>query len=152
MLRQRRFVLTGLLWALCACQTPAPPPPRDLEDAARVIREMMSPRKLDNAGFYETHPDPKPSDFVSFISSDSAVGLWPPRVDSPFADEIELQRSLSLGETLIPKGIAYKRNRPDPDGGRQIVYRADDERDEVVVEAYIDPGDEPVFIRRWKPL
>ncbi len=150
MLRQRRVVLTGLLWALGACQTPAPPPPQDLVDAARVIREMMSPRKLDDAGFYETHSNPKPSDFVSFISSDLAVGLWPPREDSPFADDNELQQSRSLGETLIPKGIAYKRNRPDPDIGRQIVYRADDERGELVVEAYVDPGDEPVFVRRWK--
>jgi hypothetical protein len=111
---------------------------------------MMSPRKLDDAGFYETHSDPKPSDFVSFISSSSAAGLWPPREDSPFADENELQRFRSLEETLIPKGIAYKRNRPDPNVGGQIVYRADDERGELVVEAYVDPNDKPVFVRRWK--
>jgi hypothetical protein len=111
---------------------------------------MMSPRKLDNAGFMDAYPDPKPTDFVGFISSSSAAGLWPPRVDSPFADETELEKYRSIGETLIPRGIAFKRNQPDPGGGRQIVYRADDERSEVVVEAYVDPDDEPVFVRRWK--
>lgn len=134
-----------------ACQAPAPPPPKDLDDGAQIIREMMSPRKLEAAGFYGTHPEAKPSDFLSFINSDIGVVLWPPREDSPFADELELEQSRAIGETVIPKGIAFKRNRPDPNGGRQIVYRADDDNGEIVVEAYIDPSaEQPVFVRRWK--
>jgi hypothetical protein len=133
-----------------ACQAPAPPPPEDLDDGAQVIREMMRPRKLEKAGFYGAHPEAKPSDFLSFINSDMGIILWPPREDSPFADELELEQSRAIGETVIPKGIAFKRNRPDPSIGRQIVYRADDDSGEIVVEAYIDPSAEPVFVRRWK--
>jgi hypothetical protein len=107
---------------------------------------MMSPRKLEAAGFAGAEP----SDFVAFINSDVGVVLWPPREDSPFADETEIEQSRSIGETLLPKEIAYKRNRPDPDGGRQIVYRADDEAGEIVVEAYEDPSSDPVFVQRWK--
>ncbi len=132
-----------------SCQTPPPPPPKDLADGALVIREMMSPRKLDAAGFYRAYPDPKPSDFVSFINSDLGAILWPPREDSPFADDLEIEQSRAIGETVIPKGIAFRRNRPDPEGGRQIVYRDDDKNGEIVVEAYIDPRAEPVFTRRW---
>ena len=132
-----------------SCQTPPPPPPKDLTEGALVILEMMSPHKLDAAGFYRAYPDPKPSDFVSFINSDLGAILWPPRADSPFADDSEIEQSRAIGETVIPKGIAFKRNRPDPDGGRQIVYRDDDQTGEIVVEAYIDPMAEPIFTRRW---
>ena len=133
-----------------SCQTPTPPPPKDLTDGSLVIREMMSSRKLDAAGFYRAYPDPKPSDFVSFINSDLGAILWPPREDSPFADNSQIEPSRATGEAMIPKGIAFKRNRPDPDGGRQIVYRHDDENGEIVVEAYVDPKTEPVFTRRWR--
>jgi hypothetical protein len=111
---------------------------------------MMSPRKLEAAGFPSPISGAKPSDFIGFINSDVGAILWPPREDSPFADGLEIEQSRSIGETVIPKGIAYKRNRPDLDGGRQIVYRADDEAGEIVVEAYEDPSSDPVFVRRWK--
>lgn len=132
-----------------SCQTPPPTQPEDLAKGALVIREMMSPRKLDAADFYRTYPEPQPSDFVRFINSDVGAILWPPREDSPFADESEIEHSRAIGETVIPKGIAFRRNRPDPEGGRQIVYRADDDTGEIVVEAYTDPAEEPVFTRRW---
>lgn len=146
----RNWKLAGLIIGSLACQDPPPPPPQDLTDGARVIREMMRSRHLEAAGFFESYPDPKPSDFVSYINSETSVFLWPPREDSPFADEIESEQSRSIGEGIIPKGIAYRRNRPDPDGGLQVVYRADDESGEVIVEAYIDPNAEPVFVRRWR--
>jgi hypothetical protein len=120
-----------------------------LAKGALVIREMMSPRKLDSAGFYRAYPEPKPSDFVRFINSDVGAILWPPREDSPFADESESDHSRAIGEPVIPKGIAFRRNRPDPEGARQIVYRADDDTGEIVVEAYTNPAEEPVFTRRW---
>ena len=85
--------LIGLLLESLACQAPPPPPPPDLAQAAEVIREMMSTRKLEAAGFFSAYPEPKPSDFVSFINSDRGVILWPPREDSPFADELELEQS-----------------------------------------------------------
>ena len=139
-----------ILTVTSACRAPSHPPPEDLDDGAQVIREMMSPQKLEKAGFYGAHPEAKPSDFLRFINSDMGAVLWPPREDSPFADELELEQSRTIGETLIPKGIAFKRNRPDPNGGRQIVYRADDTRSEIIVEAYADPTSEPLFVRRWK--
>ena len=133
-----------------ACRAPAPPPPEDLDNGARVIREMMSPRKLEAAGFYGAHHEAKPSDFVGFISSDIGAVLWPSREGALFADELDPEQSRAIGETVIPKGVAFKRNRPDPNGGRQIVYRADDEAGEVVVEGYVDPSSDPVFVRRWE--
>jgi hypothetical protein len=111
---------------------------------------MMSPRKLEAAGFPKPQTEAKPSDFIRFINSDVGAVLWPPREDWPFADGLEVEQSRAMGETLIPKGIAYKRNRTDPDEGRQIVYRADDEAGEIVVEAYEDPSTDPVFVQRWK--
>lgn len=146
----RMFTVICLCFSVLACQAPAPPPPQDLASGARVIREMMKPAKLRDAGFFESYPDPRPSDFVSFINSDLGVILWPPSEDSPLLGELELEQSRAIGETIIPAGIAYSENRPNPDGGRQIVYRADDESGEVVVEAYSDPGTAPVFVRRWK--
>ena len=145
-----RRVVIGLFFAGLACQVPAPPPPRDLIDGAQILREMMSPRKLNAAGFLDSYPNPKPSDFVGYINSEMGMVLWPPREDSPFADDIELKQSRAIGETVLPKGVAYRRNRPDPDGGHQIVYRADDESGEVIVEAYTDPAAAPIFTRRWK--
>lgn len=152
--KHMRRTIAVVRLAACAsicvsCQTPLPPPPQDLADGVMVIREMMSPHKLDAAGFYQAYPDPKPSDFVNFINSDLGTILWPPREDSPFTDELEIEQSRAIGETVIPKGIAFRRNRPDPQGGRQIVYRADDENNQVVVEAYIDPEDVPVLTHRW---
>ncbi len=151
MVRNWHRVLLGLFLGSLACQDATPPPPQNLTDGARVIREMIRSRNLEAAGFFESYPNPKPSDFVSYINSELGVVLWPPREDSPFAgDDIELEQFRSIGEGVIPKGIAYRRNRPDPDGGLQVVYRADDETGEVIVEAYTDPTSEPVFIRRWK--
>jgi hypothetical protein len=125
---------------------------KKLTDGARVIREMMRSRHLEAAGFFESYPDPKPSDFVNYINSGPGEVLWPLREGSPFLDETHLEHSHSIGEGVIPKGIAYRRNRPDPDGGLQVVYLADDEAGEVVVEAYIDPTAAPAFVRRWKLL
>ncbi len=150
MVRNRHWVLLGLFFLSLACQDATPPPPQNLTDGARVIREMMRSRNLEPAGFFESYPDPKPSDFVSYINSGPGEVLWPPREDSPFADDIQMGQSRSVGEGVIPKGIAYRRNRPDPDGGLQVVYRADDETGEVIVEAYVVPTAEPTFVRRWK--
>jgi hypothetical protein len=149
--RTSRSALTTLVLIVWgpACRV-APPPPPDLVDAAQVLREMTSRRHLDQAGFFEVHPEAKPSDFVSFINSDLGEVLWPPREDSLFADEIEIEQARATGQTLIPSGIAYTRNRPNPDVKRQIVYRADDEEGEIVVEAYTDPTGEPVFVRRLR--
>jgi hypothetical protein len=143
-------LLVHLLVGCLACQAPPAPAPRDLDRGARVIQEMTRHRKLEGAGFFSEFPEPKPSDFISFIHSDLGVALWPPREGSPFIDQLELEQSRAIGETLIPEGVAFKRNRPDPEGGRQIVYRADDDRGELVVEAYLDPSSEPVFVQRWK--
>ncbi len=147
--RSKWTVVVFLVLSL-ACQAPPPPLPRDLVDAAQVIREMMARRKLVTSGFFESYPKATPSNFVSFINSDLGGILWPPREDSIFADEIETEQTRNAGETVIPEGIAYTRNRPNPDIKRQIVYRADDESGEIVVEAYADPSAEPLFVRRWK--
>lgn len=157
-MKRRMLGVAAIVGSSCAaglllqtsCRPLDPPPPRDLVDAARVIEEMLSYRRLEAAGFYDAYPDPRPSDFVSYINSDLGVMLWPPREGSPFTDPFEMEASRSIGETVIPKGIAYRRNRCDPEGGRQIIYRADDESGEVVVEAYADPSVEPVLTRRWK--
>lgn len=145
-----RGLALGLLLGGLACQAPAPPPPQNLVDAARIIREMMRREKLETAGFYGSYPNPKPSDFVGYISSDRGGVLWPPREASPFADDLEHGQWRSLGGTLLPRGIAYRRNRPDPDRGAQIIYRADDESGDVIVEAYTDPAGRPILVRRWK--
>ena len=120
MVRNWRWALLGLFLCSLACRDATPPPPKNLTEGARVIREMMRSRNLEAASFYESHPDPKPSDFVSYINSGPGEVLWPPREDSPFADDIQSGQSHSIGEGVIPKGIAYRRNRPDPDGGLQV--------------------------------
>ena len=146
----RRLVSTGLLVGCLACEPPKPPPPKDLVTAALILRDMMSEANLDRAGFLKAFPDAKPSDFVRFIGSEQGNVLWPPREESPFADEDEIALSRARGETLIPRGIAFRRGSPDPNQSRQIVYRADEARGEVVVEGYLAPDAEPVLVYRWR--
>ena len=144
-----RFAALVAVLSTAACGVGREPVPPDLRQGARVIRDMVSVEKLRAAGFFEAYPDPKPSDWMSFVQSELGVVLWPPREDGPFASELEIEQSRAIGETVIPAGLTFSAERPDTEKARQIVFRADDATGEIVVEGYVDPNSAPVFTERW---
>lgn len=66
-----------------------------------------------------------------------------------WADEMEKEQMAAIGAPLMPAGVAYSSREPDPSAGKQVVLRFDDERGVVIVDAYLDPAQPPVFTREW---
>jgi len=131
--------------ALPAC---APEPPAELREAAEVVHHLMKPDNLARSAFSAAFPDPRPSQFVSFIFSDMGVAEWP-GAGGLDTDE-DRERLRAVGVPVPPADVAFLPLVPDPTAGKQLVVGFDDQRDVVVVEGYLDPDLEPVLRREWK--
>ncbi len=108
-----------------------------------VIRYMMAPNQLRRSMFSAAYPDPKPSDYVSYLFSTMGAAEWPP--SGAYVSPEELEQMRAIGMPVPPGDVAYVPNRPDAAHGKQIVIQADDARGVVLLEGYLDPTGMPAL-------
>ena len=145
--RIRRAILLLGVWPLlwwCGCGGEVP---ADLDQAAQVIHHMMQPNFLTHSSFAAACPDPKPSQFVSYIFSEMSTTEWP--ASEAYADDLEREQMKASGTPMQPLGVAFVPRAVNPQRGRQLVVKFDDFRGMVIVEGYEDPTREPVLVRTW---
>ena len=116
----------------------------DLQLANRVLNEMMGEETLQEAGFFDTHPEATPSAFVEFIDDSPGDDLWPP-TRRQFQSDLHPGADDDPGRTLHPADVVFVTDEPDPDEGKQLVYIPDDDAGEMHVEAYLSPDDDPLY-------
>jgi len=131
-----KLALTTLLLISVACSGQRLDP--DLQQAVNAARYMTSERFLSRSSFRYLFPEAKPSQFVGYIFSDLGVAEWPLALD-----EMEQQQLRSAGIPALPATVALVARRPDPGLGKQVVLRADDAADRIIIEAYQDPKTPP---------
>ena len=133
-------LLTALLNAGCR-----PEEPTELRRAARAVASLTAPRNLSRSAFAAAYPAGEPSEFVSYMFSPMGKSEWPPSEDGADPREAEAARSINM--PLLPAGVAIVPFRRRPDGGAQLVVRADDAAGLVVLEGYGRQDSEPVLRR-----
>lgn len=126
-----------------SCAKPIPP---ELNQASRVISGMLRPSYLSDSMFYAAYPEGKPSDFVSYIFSEIGSAEWPP--SDKWADELARQQMRASGQTVVPSGVYFSPHEPDVNQGMQVVIRADDVKNLVLIDGYVSPQEPPLFSRR----
>ncbi|PIQ99197.1 MAG: hypothetical protein COV66_15115 [Nitrospinae bacterium CG11_big_fil_rev_8_21_14_0_20_45_15] len=121
-----------------------------LQKAEQVVRHVSSQRHLKHSSFYALDGEKTPSRFVQWMFSTLAHAEWY-LVDAPgeFNAE-ELKMIKKSGIPLIPPEVAIVPYKPDLERGKQVVVKADNTRNILVVESYIDPQMLPVRTREWE--
>lgn len=137
-------LLVGLTIASCGEQ--GPEEPVELKRAV-VVKYMMAPNQLKRSSFLAVFPEGKPSDFVIWMFSTFGTAEWPPYEDG---DPMELEQAKSIRMPVIPKDVTLVPREPDPEKGKQIVIKSDDQRGLFIIEGYLNPHVPPVLRREWK--
>ena len=123
------------------------PESNEFEKAAKAVHWIILPHNLCCSLFTVAFPDGKPSEFVSYLFSDMGIAEWPPYEGSGEFSPEELK---FMNITQIPMDIELVPLYPDPEAGKQLVVKFDDNRGMVIVEGYMDSDSEPVLVREWK--
>ena len=123
--------------------------PVALQQAASVIKYMMSTRQLSRSAFAAFYPGAKPSQFVSFLFSDTGTVEWPYGKTEAGLSGIEREQLQATGAPMVPGNVAFIPLQKDPGQGQQLVVKYDDGRGVVIVEGYLDPANPPVLRREW---
>lgn len=142
----RLFILISILGFLIACGGGSAPP--KLEQGIRVITSMLQPRNLSRSMYAAAFPKGgSASEFVSYIFSDIGAAEWP---DHESMGDPEQARA--IGIPLSPSGVSFVPLEPDPtlENEMQIVVKADEKKDIVIIEAYTDPTKEPIKVVKRK--
>ena len=118
----------------------------EFEKAAGAVRWIILPDNLCRSLFSVAFPGGKPSEFVSYLFSDMGIAEWPPYEGSGEFSPEELKL---MNIPQIPMDIELVPLYPDPETGKQLVVKFDDNRGMVIVEGYMDPDSDPVLVREW---
>lgn len=110
-----------------------------------ALVEMMEPKHLEAAGFYELYADPTPSDFVEFINSKEGQKLWPVTTAEWRASFDHPKAVESPERNLLPERTDFHAHEPDPSDHRQIVYIPLDDTGQIELVGYLDPDEKPVY-------
>lgn len=119
--------------------------PQNLLSATDTVAHLLDPNNLERSGFAVIFPDGKPSDYVSYFFSQMGKSEW------PVADEIQTTGSISPnpsvvpGVSFLPKDVALIPYHPDPEKTLQVVLKADDLNNFIVIEAYQNAASAPVI-------
>ncbi len=135
--------LALLLLALTACDKLGPPP--ELRRGVQLVRWMTTPEQLSRS-MYSTFQDGKASTLVSFMCSSMGASEWPETEESAERDPRLKDQAAAARLPLSPKGVAFVADAPNPAKGRQIVLKADDARQMLIVEAYDNPSQKPLVV------
>jgi len=140
----KRFLpALALLLMLTACDNLGPPP--ELRRGVQLIRWMTTPEQLSRS-MYSTIQDGKASTFVSFVFSDMGAAEWPESEEAAERDPMIKEQAAAARLPLSPKGVAFVADAPNPAKGRQIVLKADDAREMIIVAAYDHPAQKPLVV------
>ena len=139
-------VVALLLFTLIVAAGCKKPVPDDLQQAKNVIANILSPFELHNSMFPAAYPDCKPSEFVHYIFSDLGAIEMPESRPASAAKESGAGAIAGYIYTGLPwpEGVAMIPLSPDPQRGRQIVLKPDDEHAILTIELYEDPSQEAV--------
>ncbi len=150
-LRHHPVFILFAAWLCMACSADEPP---ELRQGAAVVRYMIAPNQLRRSMFSAAYPDPRPSDYVSYLFSTMGAAEWP--APARFSSPEEIEQMRAIGMPMPPEDVTYLPDQPDPGRGKQIVIRADDVRGVVILEGYLDPQGAPALrqeltLRRTPP-
>lgn len=128
---------------LTACGGDELPP--DLYRGVAMIKSMTSPMHLSRSA-YSVVQDGKPSTYVKFMFSSMGVAEWPDSEEAAERDPALKEQAAAGHRALVPKGLSFAANAPDPAKSRQIVLKADDAKGVLIIEAYDNPAAKPLLI------
>lgn len=136
--------LFGLVsWGIIECsEQPGSPA---LHTGQRIIYQMAGSQTLEKAGFFETYPDGRPSDFVRFLQSRRGDILWPPAPPEKNGYEPSYRQS-SDNRIQKPDSLTFSAHDRTTREKPEIVYLPDDANHQIIVKGF-DPGqDGPAFV------
>jgi len=135
------FVVVGPVIEDCSKM---PGTPR-LQVGQRVIFQMAGRQNLRQVGFFETYPNARPSDFLRLIS-DRSNPLWPKEAGAQkLHDEVRLAGDRILAPDELDFSIEAQRHT----GRDELVVRADDANQKIIVVGYVAGQSEPAFEYVW---
>lgn len=140
---QRTFVIV-LVGALISCSGSAVPP--ELEQAAGLVGYFTTPSVLSRSTFPAVLPEGTPKQFVSWLFSGMGTSEWPLTREEAMR---EFGEPGVPGMPTLPDDVAFLHSRPDTSRGKQIVVKWDNGRGMVIVEGYLDPKQEPIFLKEY---
>jgi hypothetical protein len=138
--------IARLIVAVVAALAPAcgADPHADLRQSAEAMLWTAAPRQLRRSQFTALFPQGTPSQLVSYLFSTIGTAEWPESA-SRVAQDPELREMTRLMHMpLLADGIRVTHTSPKLELGRQIVVRADDAKQRIIVEGYADPTEPPV--------
>lgn len=121
----------------------------DLKKAVRVLRFTTAKNQVSRSAFNFLEGEKTPSEFVDWMFSAMGTSEWYMTEDSSEFTEEEM-KMIKRVTPVLPSGVAVFPYAPRTDSGRQVVIKPDDSRRMILVEAYLIPGDQPVFTDEWK--
>ena len=137
----RTVPLCAFVLFIAACSGGSSDIPPELEKAAAVIEVTLKAGALEQSSFPVVLPGGTPRQFVSWYFSDLGAAERPPSEDDPEAAEIP--------GIKMPLGVSFSHTAPRTGIGKQIVLKWDDARGVVIVEGYVDPAKQPVFVKEF---
>ncbi len=120
-----------------------------LQKAENVVRYVSSKRQLKRSSFHAISGEKKPSRFVQWMFSNIGYAEWY-MVDAPgefHAEELKMIKK--SGIPLIPPDVAIVANKPNPERNKQVVVKADNTKNKILVESYLNPQNPPVRSHEW---
>ena len=124
----------------------------ELSRGINIVRHISSDRQLNRSAFPHTYPEGGPEKFVEWMFSPMGSSIWP-ATEGGMEFSLEEEKMMrKAGIPFLPSGISLVANNPDEDKERQVVISGDDERQMLIVEAYLNPQDVPVLVKEWRFL
>tara|TARA_B100000686_G_scaffold299929_1_gene334082 strand:+ start:507 stop:1013 length:507 start_codon:yes stop_codon:yes gene_type:complete len=146
-----KFLYAGLVvifpMFLNGCEGPVP---TDLDRAAKVVRYMSRKDVMQTTTFFRKHPNGKPSDFVEWFLSEEGRSQWPASLSNADSNPEVRKEAYERNAPIVPRNMIFLAHNRDRKQGRQLVVRAEDSRNLIIVEGYGDPNTLPDLHREWK--
>jgi hypothetical protein len=124
----------------------------ELNRGINIVRHISSDRQLKRSAFPHIYPEGGPEKFVEWIFSPMGSSIWPATEGGVEFSLEEEKMMRKAGIPFLPSGISLVANNPDEDKERQVVISGDNELQMLIVEAYLDPKDDPVLVKEWRFL
>ena len=122
----------------------------ELNRAMGVVRYMSAERQLRRSSFYSVYPEGSPKQFVKWMFSPLGASFWPPAEGELEFSSDELKMMKNARIPILPEGVSLIAEKVDVGKGRQVVVRGEDQRQKLVVEAYLDPQVDSVLVAEWE--
>ena len=124
----------------------------ELNRGINIVRHISSDRQLKRSAFPHIYPEGGPEKFVEWMFSPIGSSVWPATEGGVEFSLEEEKMMRKAGIPFFPSGISLVANNPDEDKERQVVISGDNEQQILIVEAYLDPKDDPVLVKEWRFL